>query len=67
MFSLLVALANEKNPSAKLIYNELAVVLSQTLNSDDHRSFLLANFTRIFKQFPNMPLGELVQNYSKVA
>lgn len=31
MINLLVALANQKNPAAKLIYNLLSIVMAQTL------------------------------------
>lgn len=60
MLNLLVALAREKNPAAKLIYNLLAIVLSQTINSEEHRLFLLQNFTHICRQFPSIPLGFLL-------
>lgn len=66
MFSLLVALANVKNPAAKLIYNLVAIVLSQTINSEDHRLFLLENLAQICKQFSNIPLGYLLENYTSL-
>lgn len=60
MFNLLVSLANQKNPAAKLIYNLVSIVLSQTIKSEDHREFLLLNLTYICKQFPNIPLSYLL-------
>ena len=60
MINLLVALAREKNPAAKLIYNLLTIVLSQTITSEEHRVFLLQNFTHICRQFPSIPLGFLL-------
>jgi hypothetical protein len=66
MLNLLVSLAREKNPAAKMIYNLISIVLSQTLGSEDHRIFLVHNLQHVCKQFPNIPLGFLIDNYSAV-
>lgn len=65
MFRLLFQFSKEKNFMAPIFYKSLVFILIENQNHLDVRSYILNNFQQTFKMILNIPVGILIEPYSK--